>query len=147
MLWYLQNHSTELTYFFTNVLVLLRALNHESLSKIQNFEFPSNARCLQSASLIWSANFCFLPRPSYSASAVTVSDLLLPAKTVVHKKWLPAQTVCVILLPAESPCKSVMFGFCCDCQQSLAFCQDCCPQKMGSCPDCPCNSASCWESV
>ena len=29
----------------------LRVLRHESLSRIQNFEFPSNARCLQSVSL------------------------------------------------------------------------------------------------
>ena len=40
--------------------------------------------------------------PSYLASAETVRDLLLPAKTTVHEKWLPAETVCVILLPAET---------------------------------------------
>ena len=39
---------------------------------------------------------------SYLASAVTVCDLLLPAETTVHKKWLPAETVHVILLPAET---------------------------------------------
>ena len=51
MLGYLENRSTESTNFFTNLLLLLKALNHENLSKTQNFEFPSNARCLQSASL------------------------------------------------------------------------------------------------
>ena len=39
--------------------------------------------------------------PSYLASPETVHDLLLPAKTTVHEKWLPAETVRVILLPAE----------------------------------------------
>ena len=29
-------------------------------------------------------------------------DLLLPAETAVHEKWLPAETVYVIMLPAES---------------------------------------------
>ena len=39
--------------------------------------------------------------PSYLASAETVRDLLLPAETTVHERWLPAQTAPVILLPAE----------------------------------------------
>ena len=38
---------------------------------------------------------------SYLASAETVHDLLLPAKTTIHEKWLPAETVSVILLPAK----------------------------------------------
>ena len=41
--------------------------------------------------------------PSYLAFAETVLDLLLPAETTVHEKWLPAETVRVFLLPAESP--------------------------------------------
>ena len=40
--------------------------------------------------------------PSYFASAENVCDLLLPAVTTVHVKWLPAETVCVILRPAET---------------------------------------------
>ena len=40
--------------------------------------------------------------PSYLASPETVRDLLLPAETVVLGKWLPAETVRVIKLPAES---------------------------------------------
>ena len=40
--------------------------------------------------------------PSYLASAETVCDLLLPAETTVHEKWLPAETARVILLPAKS---------------------------------------------
>ena len=36
------------------------------------------------------------------ASAEAVHDLLLPAETTVHEKWLPAETVRVILLPAET---------------------------------------------
>ena len=40
--------------------------------------------------------------PSYLASAETVHDLLHPAKTTVQEKWLPAETVSVILLPAET---------------------------------------------
>ena len=40
--------------------------------------------------------------PSYLASAETVCDLLLPPETTVHEKWLPAETVRVILPPAES---------------------------------------------
>ena len=39
---------------------------------------------------------------SYLASAETVRELLLPAGTTVLEKWLPAETVCVTLLPAES---------------------------------------------
>ncbi|MEW8548154.1 MAG: hypothetical protein AB2693_32020 [Candidatus Thiodiazotropha sp.] len=35
------------------------------------------------------------------ASTETVCDLLLPAETFVHVKWLPAETLFVILLPAE----------------------------------------------
>ena len=31
--------------------------------------------------------------PSYLASPVTVPDLLLPAETTVHEKWLSAETV------------------------------------------------------
>ena len=31
-----------------------------------------------------------------------VRDLLLPAETTVQEKWLPAETVSVILLPAET---------------------------------------------
>ena len=49
-----------------------------------------------------STNLCFLQRLSYLTSAITVRDLLLPAETTVHEKWLPAETVHVILLPAES---------------------------------------------
>ena len=42
-----------------------------------------------------SANFRFLQRlPSYLASAETVRDLLLPAETTVHDKWLPADCPC-----------------------------------------------------
>ena len=49
-----------------------------------------------------SANFRFLQRlPSYMASAETVRDLF-PAETTVHENWLPAETVRVILLPAET---------------------------------------------
>ena len=39
---------------------------------------------------------------SYLVSTETVPDLLLPAETVVLGKWLPSETVHVILLPAES---------------------------------------------
>ena len=38
--------------------------------------------------------------PSYLASVETARDLLLPAETTVHEKWLPAGTVRVILLLA-----------------------------------------------
>ena len=40
--------------------------------------------------------------PSCLASAETVRDLLLPAETTVHEKWLLAETVRVILLPVET---------------------------------------------
>ena len=40
--------------------------------------------------------------PSYLASAENVRDFLLHAETVVLGKWFPAETVCVILLPAET---------------------------------------------
>ena len=40
--------------------------------------------------------------PSYLASVETVRDLLLPAETSIDEKWLPAETVLVILLPAET---------------------------------------------
>ena len=33
---------------------------------------------------------------------MTIRDLLLPAETTIHEKWLLAETVCVILLPAET---------------------------------------------
>ena len=50
-----------------------------------------------------SADFGFLQRLlSYLASAETVCDLLLPAETPIHEKWLVAETVHVILLPAET---------------------------------------------
>ena len=39
--------------------------------------------------------------PSYLASTKTVCDLLLPAETAVHDKWLPAESVPMTLLPAE----------------------------------------------
>ena len=39
--------------------------------------------------------------PSYLASAETVRDLLLPAETAVHEKWLPAETVRDLLFPAD----------------------------------------------
>ena len=39
---------------------------------------------------------------SYLASAETVRDLFLSAETVVHEKWLPAETVRVILIPAKT---------------------------------------------
>ena len=39
---------------------------------------------------------------SYFASAETVRDLLLPSKTTVYKKWLPAENVLVIVLSAEA---------------------------------------------
>ena len=39
---------------------------------------------------------------SYSVSTETVRDLLLPAETTVHEKWLPAETVRAILLPVET---------------------------------------------
>ena len=35
-------------------------------------------------------------------SAETVSDPLFPAKTTVHDKWLPAESVRMILLPAKT---------------------------------------------
>ena len=47
-----------------------------------------------------SANFCFLWRLSIIFGFRR--DLLLPAKTTVHEKWLPAETVCMILLPAHT---------------------------------------------
>ena len=50
--WISREPSDRIDLFFTNVLLLLRALNHESLRKILNFEFPSDARYLQSASLM-----------------------------------------------------------------------------------------------
>ena len=40
--------------------------------------------------------------PSYLASPEIVRNLVLPAETTVHEKWLPAETVCMILLPAET---------------------------------------------
>ena len=40
--------------------------------------------------------------PSYLASAKTIRDILLHAETTIHEIWFPAETVCVILLPAES---------------------------------------------
>ena len=40
--------------------------------------------------------------PSYLASVETVLDLSLPAETTIHEKWFQAETVCVILLPAET---------------------------------------------
>ena len=40
--------------------------------------------------------------PSYLSSTKTVRDVLLPAETTIHEKWLPAETVRVILLLAES---------------------------------------------
>ena len=40
--------------------------------------------------------------PPYLASAETVRDLLLPVETTVHEKWLPAETVRVILISAET---------------------------------------------
>ena len=40
--------------------------------------------------------------PSYFASAEAVYDLLLPAETIIHEKWLHAETVRVILLPAKT---------------------------------------------
>ena len=52
--------------------------------------------------IIKSANFRFLQRLSYLASAETVRVLLLPAEATVQEKWLPAETVSVILLPAKS---------------------------------------------
>ena len=45
------NCLTYLTDFFTKLNISPRALNLENSSKIQTFEFPSDARCLQSASL------------------------------------------------------------------------------------------------
>ena len=39
--------------------------------------------------------------PSYKASAETVRDLV-SCRDYVHEKWLPAETVRVILLPAET---------------------------------------------
>ena len=39
---------------------------------------------------------------SYLASSEIVHDLLLPAETTLHEKWLPAETVRVILLPAKT---------------------------------------------
>ena len=35
--------------------------------------------------------------PSYLASAETSSDFLLPIEIVVHDKWLPAETVRLII--------------------------------------------------
>ena len=40
--------------------------------------------------------------PPYLTSSEIVHDLLLPAETTVHEKWLPAETVHVILLPAKT---------------------------------------------
>ena len=34
--------------------------------------------------------------PSYLACAETVDNLLLPAETVVHNKWLPAESISMI---------------------------------------------------
>ena len=65
MLGYLENFSTESTNFFTNLLLLLKTLDHKSLSKIQNFEFPSNARCFQSASLKLSEQVNYNVRTRY----------------------------------------------------------------------------------
>ena len=48
------------------------------------------------------ANFCFLQRLSFIFGFPQDCDLLLPTQTTVHKKWLPAETVRVILLPAET---------------------------------------------
>ena len=39
---------------------------------------------------------------SYLASAKTVCYLVLLAETAKHDKWLPAEPICVILLPAET---------------------------------------------
>ena len=39
---------------------------------------------------------------SYLASAKTVHDLLLPAKTTIQEKWSFAETISVILLPAKT---------------------------------------------
>ena len=39
---------------------------------------------------------------SYLASAKTVCNILLPAKTTVHDKFHPVKTVHMILLPAET---------------------------------------------
>ena len=36
------------------------------------------------------------------ASAKTVCNLLFPAGTAVHDKWLPEESVCVIWLPAKT---------------------------------------------
>ena len=40
--------------------------------------------------------------PPYLASTETARDLMLPAEIPLHEKWLPAETVRVILLPAET---------------------------------------------
>ena len=42
------------------------------------------------------------------ASAETIHNLLLPAKTAVHDKKLPAETVCMTVLPAETVCMTVL---------------------------------------
>ena len=48
--------------------------------------------------------------PSYLTSAETAHDLLFPPKTTVHEKWLPAETVSVILLPAERLGRKLITG-------------------------------------
>lgn len=40
--------------------------------------------------------------PSYLASTKTVCNLLLPPVTAMHDKQLPAETACVVMLPAEN---------------------------------------------
>ena len=45
--------------------------------------------------------------PSYLASAEYVRDLLLPAETIVNEKWLPTETVRMILFPAETLCRKL----------------------------------------
>ena len=46
IVWIARESFDKIAYLFSNLLLLLRALTHESLSKIQNFEFLSNVRCL-----------------------------------------------------------------------------------------------------
>ena len=41
---------------------------------------------------------------------------------------------------------SIIFGLRVDCLRSLASCRDYHPWKMASCRDCPCDSASCWDT-
>ena len=58
---------------------------------------------LSSQGINESTNFRLLQRLSVIfGSATTVSDLLLPAETTIHEKWLTVETVRVILLPAET---------------------------------------------